>query len=51
MKALDKLHPKEVHFVLAPGVTYEAAHAALEAYQKSGIRASTGFVGNVRESN
>jgi hypothetical protein len=49
MAALKRLNPKEVRFVLAPEVTYESVSAALEAYQKSGIDAFTGFVGNVRE--
>lgn len=46
MEALKKLNPKAVHFVPVPGVPYEAVYAALEAYQKSGIQARTGFVGN-----
>ena len=46
MTALKKLNPRAVHFVPVPGVPYEAVYAALEAYQKSGIQAQTGFVGN-----
>jgi hypothetical protein len=46
MKALKKLNPKAVHFVPIQGVPYEAVYVALEAFQKSGIQAQTGFVGS-----
>jgi hypothetical protein len=49
MEALKKLHPKEVRFVPAPGVNYDVVRATLEAYQKSGIEAFTGFIGNAEE--
>lgn len=46
MQALKNLNPTAVRFVPVQGVSYDTVYAVLEAYQKSGIGAPIGFVGN-----
>ena len=46
--ALRLLNPKEVRFMPAPGTNYYVLENAVRAFQLSGVRAKTGFVGNIR---
>ena len=46
--ALRELDPEEVRFVGIIETTYEAMESAVGAFQRSGLRAKTGFVGNIR---
>ncbi len=49
--ALRRLHPKEVRFKSTRDAPYEKVEEALRAFQRSGIHAKTGFVGNMLPEN
>jgi hypothetical protein len=47
--AFRKLNPSAVRFVSAQDVSYQAVSEAFRAFQESGIKAQTGFVGVMQE--
>jgi hypothetical protein len=49
MEALKKLNPEEVRFEPKLGTSYKKVSAILRAFRESGIKARTGFAGNVSE--